>query len=103
MDRVDEVNALFGESFERARRGRRQARIMFVIPWIVLAIAGFLFVAAPGFSGGMHTPTASWTSLIIAAPAAGIPLGLLWMWRILRAAEDPAFPRGPFRYRSPRG
>ena len=99
---IDEVNELFARSFERAQRGRRQARILFLVPLIVLGVAVFLFVAAPGFSGGMHSAPA-WTSLIIAAPAAAIPLGLLWMWRIMRSAEDPEMPRGPFRYRSPRG
>ena len=99
---IDEVNELFARSFERARRGRRLARRLVAIPWVALGVAVFLLVAAPGFSGGMHSPPA-WTNLIIAVPAFAIPLGLAWMWRIMRAAEDPKPARAPFRYRSTRG
>ena len=100
---IDEVNELFARSFERARRGRRLARMLFVSPLVVLGVIGFFLLAAPGTMGGETLRAPAWTNLIIAVPAVAIALGLAWMWRIMRAAEDPEPARAPFRYRSRRG
>lgn len=97
MDTV-ELNRAFGESFERASRGRSRAHGIFVGSILVGVILVASFFAAPGFANPVFWGPAIPTALVALVAAAGYLGGLAWMWRIIRA--DPE--RGPSRFRRSR-
>lgn len=84
------------------RRRRRMARAHTLIrAELTIAIAaplalGFMYVAAPGFSGGMREP---WLleQLLPWASIGGLIIGLIWMIRLSR--PDPEAGERTWRYR----
>jgi hypothetical protein len=94
-ERIDKV---FAESFARARRGRRMAKEMFAAAWLTILLAAFLTVAAPAGPQPMGVPRPDpLTSGPTLLGLSGIAIGLIWMWRILRA--DPEAGAPPWRHR----
>jgi membrane associated rhomboid family serine protease len=85
-----------------ARRRRRLQSARFLIQaelTIALAapfIAAFLYVAAPGFIGGLTEPSLLESALPWAA-AAGVIVGIAWMVRLSRT--DPERGERSWRYR----
>jgi hypothetical protein len=86
----------FARSFARARRGRAKARAIFLYGLGLPALATFFIVAAPQSMGGGPDPRMGW---LLGVAAVGVTIGLIWMWRILRA--DPEADARPWRYREP--
>jgi hypothetical protein len=86
QDPRDLIDAVFAESWRRARRGRMIARLIFALDLIAGPI---LFIAAsnlgePRYSN--YSDPASNVLLLVAVPWL---IGLAWMWRILRADSRP--------------
>ena len=85
---------------ERRRRRLRRAHILIraelAIAVAAPSVAGFLYVAAPGFSGGWREP---WLleQLLPWAGVGGVILGLVWMVRLSRA--NPEAGERTWRYR----
>lgn len=85
---------------ERRRRRMARAHVLIRVE-LTLAIAapvvaGFLFVAAPNFSGGFREPSL-WEQLFPWAGIAGVFLGLIWMVRLSRPNPEPG--ERTWRYR----
>jgi hypothetical protein len=91
---LEELNDALAESNVRAREGRALARVMFVA---TVALAGFLayvVLAAPKCGGMMcpmfdSPPSPNIGDVTMAVGLAGLLIGLVWMWRIVRAEGDP--------------
>jgi Flp pilus assembly protein TadB len=88
---------------ERERRQERLRRALYIIraelaiACVVPLFAGFLYVAAPGFSGGMFRKPPLIETLV---PWFGVGLfivGLVWMIRLSR--PDPEAGERSWRYR----
>lgn len=81
----------------RLRRARDLIRAELAIACVVPFFAGFLYVAAPAFSGGMFQKPLLIETLV---PWFGVGLfifGLLWMIRLSR--PDPEAGERSWRYR----
>jgi hypothetical protein len=92
---MDELDQLFAESYARARRGRENATLIFAATCALFILVVFLFVTAPNGMGGGGEPEPG-VVMLLGLGAAGLPIGLVWMWRILRAdpeADTPAWRR----------
>jgi membrane associated rhomboid family serine protease len=92
-----DLNEFMAQSNERARRGRRLSRAMFVSALWVLLFAGFLFVAAPNGPSAMMADPGPIGWIVSVAGVVGLVVGLLWMVRILRAKPEP--DTSAWRYR----
>ena len=91
---LDELNDALAESNARGRRGR-------VLAWLTLAmtaaLAAFVTYAVvvadpcPGMMCPMFDtpPSPNLADVTFGVGFAGLALGLLWMWRIVRADGDP--------------
>jgi hypothetical protein len=85
----DELNTALAESNMRARLGRTNARLMFVLTAGLVALFVYVFVLAPPqFMGpiGYIEPIDRVTTRL---GLVGLAAGLFWMWRIVRADLDP--------------
>ncbi len=67
---------------------------------IVISVAAFLFVSAPGFIGGPMIDPPIWSYALPVLAVVGPIVGLVWMVRIYRA--DPEPDQGAWRYRAKR-
>ena len=86
------------------RRQRRLQRAHFliraelVIAFAAPVVAGFLWAAAPGFSGGgMFYEPSLLETLLPWAAIAGVVIGIVWMLRLSR--PDPEAGERSWRYR----
>jgi hypothetical protein len=77
----------------RGLRGRETAQLMLVVGFAPLAVATFLFVAAPNSMGGGPNPLGMLTTWL---GVVGIVVGLALMIRIYRA--DPEGHRSWWRF-----
>jgi hypothetical protein len=91
LDSTERVNATFSESWRRAQRGRRVARLIFAEVCSVIAIIGLLLIGTPSV---MYEPVPNPSGPIAAL---GLVIGLAWMVRILRANPEP--DAAAWRYR----
>jgi hypothetical protein len=84
--------------WDQVRSDRRVARALLVIAVVLVALAIFVWVAAPAFMGGepevAGIPTST-LSMVIGAIVALV--GLVWMWRIYKAPTR--FESARWRYR----
>ena len=79
----------------RRLRGRQIAEMMILAGLVPIALAAFLFVAAPSTMGGnAPRPLEMWTTWL---GATGIIVGFTWMIRIYHA--DPEGHRSWWRFR----
>ena len=90
----DELNYAMAESNTRARRGRRSAWIGFVVTTALVAVFVLLFTTADPCSGMMcprfkAPPSPNLADVTLGVGLAGLAVGLIWMWRIVRADRDP--------------
>jgi hypothetical protein len=91
---LDEVNDLMAESNALARQRHLLAWLMLIGALGLSAFATYAVVFADPCSGTMcpmfvEPPGPSVGSITIGVGFAGLALGLLWMWRIVRADRDP--------------
>ncbi|HET7473298.1 MAG TPA: hypothetical protein VFJ71_09255 [Candidatus Limnocylindrales bacterium] len=96
---LDELNRAMAESNADARYGRRVARLTFAV---TSALVAFVFcetvLASPNVMGdSMFAPVPNVVGiplgvLIEGLGFAGTAVGLIWMWRIVRADGDPHAP-----------
>ena len=87
---MDELDQLFAESYARARRGRDNATLIFAATCALLIVLAFLFVTAPPprFVGEPPPDVV----MLLSLGRAGLLIGLVWMWRILRADPEAGTP-----------
>jgi hypothetical protein len=91
---LDRLNYALAESNARARGGRALAWVTLVM---TAALAGFVtyVVAVADPCAGMMCPMFDYPpgptagDVTMGLGLAGLALGLLWMWRIVRADRDP--------------
>jgi hypothetical protein len=81
----------------RLERSRNLVQIEFTVAVAAPLVAGFLIIAAPGFSGGSMWEPPLWYRLYPWAGVAAYLVGLGWMIRIYRT--DPEAADNPWRYR----
>lgn len=72
----------------RGRRGRLISQLLITVALTTVAIAAFLWVAAPGGIGPMFADRTGET-IIVLIGVAGAIVGLAWMIRIYRADPEP--------------
>jgi hypothetical protein len=93
----ERANMAFAESYSRARRGRSIAKLIFTIGYSPVVFFVLFVVAAPMTWGGGSGAASPRVMGVYAFGAAGVVIGLIWMWRILRA--DPEAGAPPWRHR----
>jgi hypothetical protein len=82
----------------RLDRARRLIRFELGVAFTTPVVAGFLFIAAPQFGGGLsHREPPLIESLVPWAGVLGVIIGIVWMIRIARA--DPEAGESSWRYR----
>jgi len=91
QDPRDLIDAVFAESWRRARRGRMIARLIFTLALIAGPI---LYIAAANFGEPFGEPMYSndigtIRVLLLVGVAVLWLIGLVWMWRIVRADSQP--------------
>ena len=89
---------------ERGRREFVPGRVLLGIAVVAIALAGFLFIASPGYgpiSGPVLVEVLGvrvTVELVMAAIAVlGPIIGITWMWRLHRSHREPDVH--PWRYR----
>jgi hypothetical protein len=81
----DLIDAAFAESWRRALRGRKLARLIFAEAISVAFVAVVALVLIVGSNNTSPEP-----GLLAFVPGGvGLVVGLVWMWRILRADPEP--------------
>jgi len=85
QDPRDLIDAVFADSWRRARRGRRLARLIFAEALSVAVVAVVALVLIAG-SNNMSLEPGIWAFV---PGGVGVAVGLVWMWRILRADSQP--------------
>jgi biotin transporter BioY len=93
QDPRDLIDAAFAESWRRARRGRKLARLIFAEA-ISVALVGVVVLVLIVGSNNTSPEPGLWAFV---PGVAGVVVGLVWMWRILRADSQP--DRSARRYR----
>jgi hypothetical protein len=91
---MDTHNGFDGSGVE----GRHKARELIGLGVLLALFSGFLFIAAPGYGGGIGTDT--WLTSL---PLVGLVMpivGLAWMVVIYRRAFDPEPEQDAWRYRA---
>jgi hypothetical protein len=91
---LDQLNDALAESNARARRGRELAWMTLVLTAALAGFVTFLIVTANPCAGMMcpmfdHPPGPAVGDVTMGLGFAGLAVGLLWMWRIVRADRDP--------------
>jgi hypothetical protein len=88
----DELNDAMARSNARARRGRVLARLMFTATAGLIGFGAVVYLLTPScFMCPMYIePQGPITDdTVMAFGLAGLAVGLLWMWRIVRADPEP--------------
>ena len=82
----------------RLRRAHRLIRAELALAVAVPFLAGFLFVAAPAFSGGTSTGMYAFVDTLLSiAAVVGVLVGFVWMIRLSR--PDPEAGERTWRFR----
>jgi len=100
----DELNDAMAKSNARARWGRSAAWLIFAISAALPGLVAFLaLVGSPcgGFMCPMYVPISGPITgeTLMALGFAGFGIGLLWMWRIVRADPEPDSRSWRYRHR----
>jgi DMSO reductase anchor subunit len=90
---------MYRAAMSRGQRARKYARTEFAFAVLYVILGAFLWMAAPTFSGGMHSQDTWWTMLPTAA-VAGVVFGFAWMIRIYRTSFNPEPDHRSWRYRA---
>ncbi len=89
------------DELDRRRRRLHRARVLiraeFAIAVAIPVIAGFLLVAAPGFTGGGIWEPPLYVTLLPWAGVVGWIVGIVWMIRLSRPDSEPG--ERSWRYR----
>jgi hypothetical protein len=91
---LDQLNDALAESNARARRGHALAWVTLVVTAALAAFVTYVFAVADPCGGMMcpmfdYPPGPTVGDVTKGLGLAGLAVGLLWMWRIVRADRDP--------------
>ena len=91
---LDQLNDAMAESNARARKGRTLAWVGFVVTAALVALVVYVVVVADPCAGMMcpmfdYPPSPNVGDVTMGLGFGGLAVGLLWMWRIVRADRDP--------------
>jgi hypothetical protein len=81
----------------RLERARNLIHLELAIAVALPFVAAFLYVAAPGFTGGMFTEPSLLELALPWAAGAGVIVGIAWMVRLSRPDPEPG--ERSWRYR----
>jgi hypothetical protein len=81
----------------RLDRARALRQVELFIGFAVPLVAGFLYVASPGYSSGLNAEPPLIASLVPWAGVVGVLVGVVWMVRLSR--PDPEAGERTWRYR----
>jgi hypothetical protein len=98
QDPRDLIDAAFAQSWRRARRGRKLARLIFAEA-ISVALVALVAIAAVALGAGSNTMGPEPDHWALVPGGVGLVVGLVWMWRILRANPEPDTPAWRYRER----
>jgi hypothetical protein len=91
---LDQLNDALAESNARARRGRELAEVMLVVTAALAGFVTYVFAVRDPCAGMMcppfdYPPSPNIGDVTMGVGLVGLAVGLLWMWRIVRADRDP--------------
>jgi hypothetical protein len=91
---LDQLNDALAESNARARRGHALAWVTLVVTAVLAGFVTYVVAVADPCAGMMcpmfdYPPGPAVGDVTMGVGFTGLAVGLLWMWRIVRADRDP--------------